>query len=156
MGNQVEGVPDRPAVDAPPAFGHWYRTQRELRGVAAEYVAERTKLAPERISDIECGARRLPANGTGRLTARALAQAIGADGDEAVRVLVESGEPVVAVARLSLRRIAAVAARLALALALVAAVWMLGAWLVGLRGPDEPPRIVHRPDYVQRALESAP
>lgn len=156
MGSEVEGVPERPPVEAPPGFGHWYRTQRKLRGVAAEYVAERTKLAPERISAIECGSGRLHPDGTGRLTARALAQAIGADGDEAVRVLVESDERTPAIAKISLKRIGVAIVRTALAVSLLVAVWLLGSWLAGLRGLDEPPGVVHRPDYVQRALDSAP
>ena len=156
MGGEVEGVFDRAPVTGPPAFGHWYRTQRELRGVPARYVAERTKLPPERISAIECGEGRLRPDGPGRLTARALAQAIGADGDEAVRVLVESNERPAAIAQISLRRIGAAVVSTALAVSLLAAVWFLGSWLAGLRGPDEPPRVVHRPDYVQRALDSAP
>ncbi len=156
MGGEVEGVPERAPVAGPPAFGQWYRTQRELRGVPAEYVAERTKLAPARISAIECGEGSLRPDGQGRLTARALAQAIGADGDEAVRVLVESDDPPAAIAQISLRRIGTAIVRTALAVSLLAAVWLLGSWLAELRGPDEPPRVVHRPDYVQRALDSAP
>ena len=119
-------------------------------------MAQRTKLAPERISAIECGAGSLRPDGQGRLTARALAQAIGADGDEAVRVLVESDERPAAVAQISLPRIGATIARAALVVSILATLWLLGSWLAGLRGPDEPPRVVHRPDYVQRALDSAP
>ncbi len=167
MGGEVPRVPERAQVrrggavrpsppgpsDGGPGFGPWYRTQRELRGVAAEYVSERTKLAPQRIAAIERDEARLRPDGQGRMTARALAEAIGADADEAIRVLVEFAEaaarPERRLARLSVRGVAA-----ALALLLLAGGgWWAANRLLELRSPGAPVKIVNRPDYVQRALD---
>lgn len=160
MGGEVPRVPERPAVApgrAAPAegkgFGRWYRTQRELRGVAADYVAHRTKLAPQRIDAIERDEGLLRADGQGRMTARALAEAIGADSDEAVRVLVEFAEA----AREPAPRFARVSARgamLALALLVLGGgSWWLVDALLTMRASGSRFQVIHRPDYVQRALD---
>jgi hypothetical protein len=116
-------------------------------------VSERTKLAPQRIAAIERDEARLRPDGQGRMTARALAEAIGADADEAIRVLVEFAEaaarPERRLARLSMRGVAA-----ALALLLLAGGgWWAANRLLELRSPGAPVKIVNRPDYVQRALD---
>lgn len=121
--------------------------------MATDYVAHRTKLAPQRIDAIEDDSTRLRADGQGRMTARALAEAIGADGDEAVRVLVESVEAAVEAeprfVRFGVRGVAAV-----LALLLVAGgLWWTVDLLLGLRSGSAPVEVIHRPDYVQRALD---
>ncbi len=120
--------------------------------MAAEYVAERTKLAPQRIAAIERDEARLRPDGQGRITARALAEAIGADVDEAIRVLVEFAEvaerPERRLTRMSVRGIAAA---LVLLFAAGAGWWAVGR-LLELRSHSAPV-IVNRPDYVQRALD---
>ncbi len=120
--------------------------------MATEYVAERTKLAPQRIAAIERDEARLRPDGQGRITARALAEAIGADVDEAIRVLVEFAEvaerPERRLTRMSVRGIAAA---LVLLFAAGAGWWAVGR-LLELRSRSAPV-IVNRPDYVQRALD---
>jgi hypothetical protein len=116
-------------------------------------VSDRTKLAPQRIDAIERGDGLLRADGQGRVTARALAEAIGADGDEAVRVLVECERAAAAPERgIALPSARGVAAALILALAGGAGWWLVD-HLLRASGPDASVEIVHRPDYVRRALE---
>ena len=153
MGGEVEGVPDRsPVVAERSGFGHWLRTQRELRGVAREFVSDRTKLGLERIAAIERDEPPLRDDGPGRLAARALAVAIGADGDEAVRILVECDE---AASASEPRRTQARVWRAAAVVVLLGVATSAGFaihWLVVSRAAEPPVVVMHRPDYVQRAL----
>lgn len=121
--------------------------------MAVEYVAGRTKLAPLRIAAIERDEARLRPDGQGRMTARALAEAIGADADEAIRVLVEFTEAAAQAERRFVRLNArGLAAALALLL-LAGGGWWVVARLLEPRSPGAPVKTVSRPDYVQRALD---
>jgi hypothetical protein len=123
-----------------------------LRGIQPGFVAQRTKLAERRIHEIERGEVALPPDGRGRLTARALAQAIGADGDEAVRILVEHATAAASDRKFPWKRLRSLALWSAGLLAAVTTLWMAGSWLLG-GGPEDPVRVIRRTDYVQRALD---
>ncbi len=158
MGTQVERLPEGAAVAAAPeaiVFGHWYRRQRELRGISIFYVAARTKLTPERVREIEDSGQTLETDGLGRATARALALAIGADPNEAASLLGE--RRTVRGARSGrwawLRGIVWTFGRRAgLALLIGAALWLLGLWLSGEFARGGAPTVVYKPDYVERLL----
>ena len=164
MGGKVAGVPvgtgvARPAEVSPPAdhgFGNWYRGQRELRGISVYYVAARTKLRPERIHAIELALDPLCPDGRGRVMARELAQAIGADPTEAIVRLMGTGAAGSAADRGAAapgrRRWQRHGPRALLSAALVAIGWLLVSWLLEV-GDDASTQIVHRPDYVQQALD---
>lgn len=159
MGSQVERLPEGVAVDAAPAdgrgFGPWYRRQRELRGISLFYVAARTKLSPERVREIEEASPPLETDGIGRATARVLAHAIGADPDEAAALLGQvRPTPIAARVRLPwLReRIFRIGRAAALALALGAALWLLGLWLSSPRSNASAPERIYKPDYVEKLL----
>lgn len=164
MGAQVERLPEGAAVGAAPAvegrgFGPWYRRQRELRGISVFYVAARTKLSPERVREIEEASAPLETDGIGRATARVLAQAIGADPDEASALLGQVRlTPVAARARLPwLReRVLSVGRAVGVALALGVALWLLGLWLSSPRSDASGPERIIKPDYVEKLLNSEP
>ncbi len=68
--------------------GAWLRREREARGIALEEVSAKTRIKLEFLRDLECGELdRLPARVFVGGFARAMAQAIGADADEASRRL---------------------------------------------------------------------
>ena len=158
MGTQVERIPEGAAVAAAPTaaiFGHWYRRQRELRGISVFYVAARTKLTPERVREIENSGATLETDGLGRATARSLALAIGADPDEAAALLGERRTiHGVRADRLAwLRGMAwTYGRRVGLALLIGVALWLLGLWLSGDAGRDGAPTVVYKPDYVEKLL----
>lgn len=158
MGAQVDRLPEGAAVAGAPAalvFGHWYRRQRELRGISVFYVAARTKLTPQRVREIEDSGATLETDGLGRATARALALAIGADPNEAASLLGERravrgarGEPT-----FWLRGLAWTwARRVGLLLLLGASLWLLGISLSGVIARDGAPALVYKPDYVEKLL----
>ena len=165
MGAEVQGVPldagvagaRRDGDDAPRPFGAWIRHERELREISLHYVAARTKLPADRLREIESGAVALVRDGHGRATARALATAIGADPDEAVRRL-EGADPHSAPRRPPALRpdLGPLALRVGLvALALAAA--GLVAHLVLARNPTAAtPPVVYRPDFVEELLDDLP
>lgn len=158
MGAQVDRLPEGPAVAAgaePVPFGLWYRRQRELRGISIFYVAARTKLSPERVRDIEESRARLELDGMGRATARSLAHAIGADPEEAARIL--GRRPTTLATRglrgLWLRGLAlAWVRRAALGLAIALAVWLLALFLSRAEDNAAPAERVIKPDYVEELL----
>ena len=158
MGGQVDRLPEGSAV-APAsqaiAFGHWYRRQRELRGISVFYVAARTKLTPERVREIEDASSALDRDGLGRATARALALAIGADPNEAASLLGER-RAVRGTRRAHsfwLRGLAWTwGRRVGLLLVLAAGLWLLGLWLSGVFAHDGAPTLVYKPDYVEKLL----
>jgi hypothetical protein len=158
VGAKVERLPEDSAVALGPGaivFGHWYRQQRELRGISIFYVAARTKLAPERVREIEESGAMLETDGLGRATARALALAIGADPNEAASLLGERhtvrgarGEP-----PFRLGGLAWTWGRRAGLLSLLAAgLWLLGLWLSGVIAHDGAPALVYKPNYVEKLL----
>ena len=158
MGSQVERLPEGAAV-APAtegsAFGHWYRRQRELRGISVFYVATRTKLTPERVREIEESGTPLETDGLGRATARSLAHAIGADPDEAAALVGERRTVRASRGRFSfgLHGLALTWGRRAgVAIMLGVGLWLLGLWLSGVRATDETPELVYKPNYVERLL----
>ncbi len=159
MGSQVERLPEGAPVAEraePLGFGTWYRRQRELRGISVFYVAARTKLTPERVREIEDSSAPLDTDGIGRATARTLALAIGADPDMAATLLGER--------RRTARGTRGMAAfwlrgfvwswgrRIGIALALGAALWLLGLWLSGFYARNGTPPTVYKPDYVEQLL----
>jgi hypothetical protein len=131
-----------------------------------EFVSLRTRIPPERIWALEAGRAALPPDGNSRAMARALADAIGADPDEAaarVGGYPPGGE--VTGARPFRRRIAAAVALSLLALAGLAWVWKEGSEEVA-GGQDQEQRaeegqspgaaetpVVHRPDHLFRLLK---
>lgn len=158
MGAQVERLPEGARVEAAPeavAFGHWYRRQRELRGISVFYVADRTKLTPERVREIEASGATLETDGLGRATARSLALAIGADPDEAAALLGE--RRAVRGARGErhawLRGLVwSYGRRAGFLLLLGVGLWLLGLWLSGDTSRDGAPTVVLKPDYVEKLL----
>lgn len=161
MGAQVERLPEGAAVGSAAAagdgraFGPWYRRQRELRGISVFYVAARTKLSPERVREIEEASALLETDGIGRATARVLAHAIGADPEEAAALLGQvRPTPIAARVRLPwLReRLFRIARAAALALALGAALWLLGLWLSSPNSNASGPERIYKPDYVEKLL----
>lgn len=158
MGAQVDRLPEGPSVgpsaDAA-AFGAWYRRQRELRGISIFYVAARTKLSPERVRDIEEARAQLELDGMGRATARSLAHAIGADPEEAARVLGRRRTTLASrgLRGLWLRGLARTwVRRAALGLTVVAAVWLLAFFLSRAEDGSPPAERVLKPDYVEELL----
>jgi len=136
-------------------FGHWYRRQRELRGISVFYVAARTKLTPERVREIEDSGATLEIDGFGRATARSLALAIGADPDEASSLLGERRaiRATRGVHRFWLRGLAWTwGRRVGLSLLLSVGLWLLGLWLSGVSAGDAAPALVYKPDYVEKLL----
>lgn len=162
MGAQVDRLPEGPAVGATAdalAFGAWYRRQRELRGISIFYVAARTKLSPERVRDIEEARAQLELDGMGRATARSLAHAIGADPEEAARVLGRRRTTLASsgLRRLWLRGLARTwVRRAALGLALGLAVWLLAYFLSRAESRGAPAETVLKPDYVEELLNRKP
>lgn len=158
MGTQIERLPEGAAVAVAPealVFGHWYRRQRELRGISIFYVAARTKLTPERVREIEDSGATLETDGLGRSTARALAIAIGADPNEAASLLGErrairgtQGDRSAWLRGL----VWALGRRAGLVLLLGAGLWLLGLWLSGAIARDGAPAVVYKPDYVEKLL----
>jgi len=136
-------------------FGHWYRRQRELRGISVFYVAARTKLTPERVREIEDSGATLDSDGLGRATARSLALAIGADPNEASSLLGErrTVRGARGVHSFWLRGLAWTWGRRAgVSLVLGAGLWLLGLWLSGVIARDGVPALVYKPDYVEQLL----
>jgi hypothetical protein len=118
-------------------------------------VAARTKLPSERIEQIE-RTDLLARDGHGRATARALARAIGADPDEAVRQLTGPG----ASQRAPRRKLPsglhnAVPRTVALAV-LCLVIWLAAEFGLYLASGEESPDVVYRPDYVERLLTDEP
>jgi hypothetical protein len=160
VGSQVERLPEGAPVAAraePSVFGTWYRRQRELRGISVFYVAARTKLTPERVREIEDCAASLETDGIGRATARSLALAIGADPDTAATLLGErqrTARGSRGVATFWLRGLLWTwGRRIGIALALGAALWLLGLWLSGFSARQGTPPLVYKPDYVDQLLK---
>ena len=158
MGAQVDRLPEGPAVGTSGeavAFGAWYRRQRELRGISIFYVAARTKLSPERLRDIAEARATLELDGMGRATARTLAHAIGADPEEAARVLGRRRTDLTTsgLRGLWLRGLARTWVRRgAVALALGLAVWLLALFLSRAEADGTPAERVLKPDYVEELL----
>jgi hypothetical protein len=158
VGAQVDRLPEGPSVGASAealTFGAWYRRQRELRGISIFYVAARTKLSPERLRDIEEARSQLELDGMGRATARSLAHAIGADPEEAARVLGRRRTTLATSGRhgLWLRGLARTWVRRgALALAAALAVWLLALFLARAETGNTPAEPVLKPDYVEELL----
>ncbi len=158
MGAQVERLPEGASVAtaaAGSAFGHWYRRQRELRGISVFYVAARTKLTPERVREIEESGAVLETDGLGRATARTLALAIGADPDEAASLVGERHKVRASRGAFSFGlRILAMTwvRRVGLAVVLGLGLWLLGLMLSGVSARDATHERVYKPDYVERLL----
>ena len=160
MGAEVERLPEGAAVasaaaDAGPAFGPWYRRQRELRGISLFYVAARTKLTPERVREIEETPAGLDTDALGRATARALAHAIGADPDEAAALLGRAAPPRVRRrARFTRLRplLFGVGRTAGMAVILAIGLWLLGLWLSSPPSDASAPPRIYKPDYVDQLL----
>jgi hypothetical protein len=159
VGSQVDRLPEGAAVAAVAAegsvFGHWYRRQRELRGISVFYVAARTKLTPERVREIEESGAPLETDGRGRATARSLALAIGADPEEAASLVGEKHKVRASRGSYSYELRALVLTwgrRIGVAVALGLGVWLLGLWLSGVSADDATPELVYKPNYVERLL----
>lgn len=158
MGAQVERLPEGAAVATAAGgstFGHWYRRQRELRGISVFYVAARTKLTPERVREIEESGAVLETDGLGRATARTLALAIGADPDEAASLVGERHKVRASRAAFSFGlRILAMTwvRRVGLAVVLGLGLWLLGLMLSGVSEREATHERVYKPDYVERLL----
>ena len=162
MGSQVEGVPQRPEVDAARraqahSFGVWLRRERELRGISVWFVAARTKLPPAQVRAIETGETPLLPDSSGRALARALASAIGADPEAAATRL---GRPQAAGpkarsrtrlrARLSPLRLGAF---VGVVLLTALGFWLLQRWIDAPGLAAQGPAPVYRPDYVGRLVD---
>jgi hypothetical protein len=156
LGQEVARLPRSAAVgprtDSPDAFGAWFARERKLRGIPLEWVSLHTKLAMARLRALEAGCEPLGCDRSGRAAARALAQAIGADPDEAAGRLSDAVTPAAGVetpppgARgFALPRWTPA---LLLALAAAGAAWGLLAFLETRPAPA--PDVVFRPDYVER------
>ena len=167
MGTKVAGVSLRTRVvvaaevspPADPGFGDWYRDQRRLRGISVYYVAGRTKLATDRIHAIEFGRDPLRPDGRGRAMARELAQAIGADPAEAMGRVMGTPAPRCGAAETAGvprgRSWLRYGTQALLVSVLAGTGWLLASWLLEVGDGDASVGIVHRPDYVQRALDRA-
>ena len=163
MGRAFSGIPagdriDRSAEQPEATFGVWFSCERRLRQVSVEFVSIRTRIPPERIWALEAGRVELPPDGNSRAMARALADAIGADPDEAAARV--GGYPPggdAASVRPRARRIVAAVALLLLALAGLAGVWKAVSEepLEGERRQEgaEESAVVHRPDHLFRLLD---
>lgn len=154
MGGEVARVPGGARVggDAPDRFGCWFRKERELRGISLYWVAARTKLSSERIAEIETGRVPLSRDGHGRATSRVLAQAIGADPDEAVRQL--EGRTALRVRRAKPDHSRRVRRGLSATVVLVAALacYLVADLLLSGQSTNAAPDIIYRPDYVERLV----
>lgn len=154
MGSAVEGVSRRDRVGRSSGphrtpFGVWFERERRLRRVPVEYVALATRIPPARLRALERGSESLPADGSGRALARALARSIGADPDEAAaRVGRPSGREDAAPVEAASRELVAALALGILGLALVLGLSRIAK---GPVAPDEV-RVVHRPDHVGALL----
>ncbi|MFQ5515344.1 MAG: helix-turn-helix domain-containing protein [Myxococcota bacterium] len=160
MGAQVERVPGSPAVAGAfgrharsQHFGGWFRRQRELRGISIWYVAARTKLPPERIQQIEDATRPLAPDGHGRALARTLALAIGADPADALERLAPAASRKARRARSPHGlRPGRVLRGLLLGTTVALGLGLLGYWLESRGVTEGSPRLVLRPDYLERLL----
>ncbi|MCP4005648.1 MAG: helix-turn-helix domain-containing protein [bacterium] len=160
MGQEVERVSGRASLNVPGAvvavpdeeFGPWFARQRVVRGISVYFVAARTRLTPGRVEAIESGQEPLSFDGQGRALARHLADAIGADPQEAAAHLIGP--------RRRSRRLPGFSSPWtlwgvrAVAVLLVSAVfWLFGAWL--LAAPEqEHPSLVYRNDYIHKLLDA--
>ena len=163
MGPEVQGVPEAAGLaDGGDTFGRWFRNERELRGLSVYFVAARTRLAPERVIEIERGDVRLGSGPYGRQTARQMADAIGADAKEAVAQLGEARSPWLGDGRskgearsragVPWQTLAFRAASVALVLGVVgAAAWGIYSWW-DARGSGEGAPVVYRTDYVDELI----
>jgi hypothetical protein len=125
------------------------------------FASARTRIPPERIRAIECGETRLCDDAHGRGAARQLAQAIGADPEQALARLTRA--PAAAAPRAEARRAAhpralALARVLPPLLALVAVAGLTwGALrLLERAQPGAARAPLYRPDYVEHLLEQPP
>lgn len=162
MGREVAHLPGRARVDDPgdcggEGFGRWFARERTLRQISVEFVSARTKLATARLRALEAEEQCLGHDGQGRAAARALARAIGADPDEAVRRLPSDGggraprERPAGVLRPRPRLASGLAALGGVALLLLAA-WGLARWAERSSPEQATPEVVYRPDYLKRLL----
>ena len=135
-----------PDLDAVAAFGRHLLRERELRGLAREEVARRTKLPPALVEALESGdAGRMPPRAYLLGYLRNYAAAVGLDPDDVVLRWQESeGSAAPAPSPPGRRRIAWVVA--------VAALAMLAAALLFLQGRPRPPA----PERGGHAAERAP
>jgi cytoskeletal protein RodZ len=135
-----------PDPDAVAAFGRHLLRERELRGLAREEVARRTKLAPAVVEALESGdAERMPPRAYLLGYLRSYAAAVGLDPDEVVLRWQES-EGGAAPAAAAPRR------RRATWLVAAAALALLAAALLLFLGRPSPPA----PERARRAAERAP
>ena len=153
MGAEVARVPRGSEVASEAGFGAWLCRERRLRGLSVFFVAARAELAPERVEAIEAGDEGLADDPAGRALARSLAEAVGADPQQALLLL----GPVRRRARASARRmawtrIARWGAGLLVVTGLGVSAWMAADWWRG-RAVAEPPDVVYRTDYVDELLD---
>jgi len=126
-----------PDPDAVAAFGRHLLRERELRGLAREEVARRTKLAPALVEALESGdADRMPPRAYLLGTLRGYAAAVGLDPDDVV-LRWQEAEGGAAPAAAAPRRRRARWLVAAAALAILAAALLL---LLGRASPPPPER----------------
>ncbi len=136
----------KPDPDAVAAFGRHLLRERELRGLAREEVARRTKLPPAVVEALESGdAERMPPRAYLLGYLRSYAAAVGLDADDVVLRWQESeGGEAPAPEAPRRRRVAWMIALAGLAI--------LAAALLALQGRQRPPV----PERARRAAERAP
>lgn len=142
MGQEIRGIPQDPALKGPggegsdgePSIGRYLASQRRLRGVSLEALADLTKIPRRSLERLEEGAFDHDADGFSRGFVRTVAGALGLDAEEAVMRLL--GEPPGGDEELFSRHMAFKRWGAATALLAGAGAILFGLWLVWSGLPD--------------------
>jgi len=155
LSGEAGPLPDGPAKVRERSIGAYLSRERRLRGISVGELAELTKIPTRSIERLEAGAFDGNSDGFVRGFVRTIALGLGVDPEEAVmRMLAEPADLAGAAetsARPFDRRLLAVAALLAVAVALVLAIWGWISRMPPAPARDAEPKVVYRRDAV-RAL----
>jgi transcriptional regulator with XRE-family HTH domain len=152
MGQEVRDVPEEASLSGT-GVGHYLASQRRLRGISLDDLAELTKIPRRSLERLEAGSFDTGSDGFVRGFVRAVAVSLGLDPDEAVMRLMdepEEGLPAAGVGLPSHRWLVRASLLAGLALGL-AALWLLIAAWMGPAPASQPSDVILRRDAV-RAL----
>jgi transcriptional regulator with XRE-family HTH domain len=164
MGQEIRGIPEDSALrgseaagtDGEPTIGRYLASQRRLRGVSLEDLAELTKIPRRSLQRLEEGAFDQQADGFARGFVRTVAEALGLDAEEAVlRLLGEppDGDDERHAHHLALKRWGAAAVLLFGAGAVLLALWLIWSGLPEASEGRAGEEIVYRRDAVRELAQ---